>query len=158
MSLEPHWAWLLVGVILATAELAVPGAFLIWIAAAAVLTGVAALVLGVPLGAQLLLFALFSVASVMLGRRFAGNAPVADPMLNDRAARLVGETVVVVEAIHDGRGRVKVGDGVWPARGPDADAGARVRVTGSDGTCLRVEPVAGSTLPKPDDAPFNPPM
>jgi inner membrane protein len=142
MSLEPHWAWLLAAVVLATAELAVPGAFLIWIAAAAALTGVAALVLGVPLGAQLLLFCLFSVASVLLGRRYAGaGGPSADPLLNDRAARLVGETVVVVDAIRDGRGRVKVGDGVWPARGADANEGARVRVTGAEGTCLRVEPV-----------------
>lgn len=142
MNLEAHWVWLLVAVVLAIAELAVPGAFLIWLAAAAALTGVAALVLGVPLAAQLVLFALFSVACVVLGRRFAGNAPAADPMLNDRAARLVGETVVVTEAIRDGRGRVKVGDGVWPARGPDAETGERVRVTGADGTCLRVEPLA----------------
>ena len=62
-------------------------------------------------------------------------------MLNDRAARLIGETLVVVEAIEDGRGRVRVGDGAWPARGPDAAAGTRVRVTGADGACLHVEPV-----------------
>jgi membrane protein implicated in regulation of membrane protease activity len=142
MSLDAHWAWLLAALVLATAELAVPGAFLIWIAAAAALTGVAALVLGVPFGAQLLLFALFSVASVLAGRRYAGaGGPSADPLLNDRAARLTGETLIVVDAIRDGRGRVRVGDGVWAARGPDADAGARVRVTGADGTCLRVEPL-----------------
>lgn len=148
MNLDAHWMWLLAAVVLGIAELAVPGAFLIWIAAAAALTGVAALLLGIELGPQLLLFALLSVACVLLGRRYAGtSAASADPMLNDRAARLVGETVLVVEPIRDGRGRVKVGDGVWPARGADAEAGARVRVTGADGTCLRVEPVASLSAP-----------
>lgn len=141
-GLDPHWWWLAAAILLAMAELVVPGAFFIWLAAAAALTGVAALVLGVPLAFQFALFALFSIGSVYFGRRWYGDAvPSSDPLLNDRAARLVGETLVVVDAIENGRGRVKVGDGVWPARGPDADVGARVRVTGADGTCLKVEPV-----------------
>ena len=140
--MDEHYWWLAAAIVLAIAERVVPGAFLIWIAAAAALTGVAALLLGIPLAVQFVLFGLFSVASVYFGRRFYGNAvESSDPLLNDRAARLVGETVVVVEAIEHGRGRVKVGDGVWPARGPDADAGARVKVIGADGACLKVEPV-----------------
>lgn len=140
--MDAHWWWLTAAIVLAIAELVVPGAFLIWIATAAALTGVAALLIGVPLAGQFVLFALLSVASVYLGRRIYGEAvPSGDPMLNDRAARLIGETLVVVEAIEDGRGRVRVGDGAWPARGPDAAAGTRVRVTGADGACLHVEPV-----------------
>lgn len=140
--MDAHWWWLTAAIVLAIAELIVPGAFLIWIATAAALTGVAALLIGVPLAGQFVLFALLSVASVYLGRRIYGEAvPSGDPMLNDRAARLIGETLVVVEAIEDGRGRVRVGDGAWPARGPDAAAGTRVRVTGADGACLHVEPV-----------------
>ena len=140
--MDAHWWWLAGAIVLAIAELVVPGAFLIWIATAAALTGVAALLIGVPLAGQFVLFALLSVASVYLGRRIYGEAvPSGDPMLNDRAARLIGETLVVVEAIEDGRGRVRVGDGAWPARGPDAAAGTRVRVTGADGACLHVEPV-----------------
>ena len=34
-----------------------------------------------------------------------------------------------------------LGDGVWNARGPDADVGAKVRVVGAEGTCLKVEPL-----------------
>jgi hypothetical protein len=49
--------------------------------------------------------------------------------------------VLVVAAIDNGEGRVKVGDSVWSCRGPDAPEGARVRITGADGSCLRVEPV-----------------
>jgi membrane protein implicated in regulation of membrane protease activity len=36
---------------------------------------------------------------------------------------------------------VKVGDSVWSCRGPDAAEGARVRIVGADGSCLKVEPV-----------------
>lgn len=43
------------------------------------------------------------------------------------APLFVGETVTVVEAISNGRGRVKVGDGVWIAKGPDAAVGKRNR-------------------------------
>src|SRR5690606_18999023 len=96
-----------------------------------------------PLAFQLLLFALFSLGSVYAGRRWYIRHPVesSDPLLNDRAARLIGQTVVVVTAIENGTGRVKIGDSVWNARGPDCEEGARVRVIGSDGSCLNVEPM-----------------
>ncbi len=140
-GLEPHWLWLIVAVVLGIAELLVPGVFLIWLAAAAALTGLAALIFGLPLAFQFAVFALLAIASVYFGRRWYANNPVesSDPLLNDRAARLIGEHVVVVGAIENGQGRVRVGDGVWPARGPDAAEGNWVRVTGADGTCLRVE-------------------
>jgi membrane protein implicated in regulation of membrane protease activity len=67
--------------------------------------------------------------------------PSADPMLNDRAARLVGRTVVVTQAIVNGEGRVRVGDSVWSCRGPDCAEASRVRIVGADGSCLKVEPV-----------------
>ena len=55
---------------------------------------------------------------------------------------------MVVTAIENGEGRVKVGDGVWAARGPDAPAGARMVVVGAEGTCLTVEPVKAVEGPK----------
>jgi membrane protein implicated in regulation of membrane protease activity len=122
-GLEPHWVWLVVAVALGIAELLVPGVFLIWLAAAAALTGLAALIFGLPLAFQFAMFALLAIASVYLGRRWYANNPVesSDPLLNDRAARLVGENVLVVEAIVNGRGKVQVGDSVWLARGADAE-------------------------------------
>ena len=142
-GLEPHWMWLIAAAILGIAELLLPGVFLIWLAAAAAVTGLAALLLGIPLAFQFGLFALLAIAATYAGRRWYTNNPVesSDPLLNDRAARLVGETVVVVGAIENGVGRVRVGDSVWNARGPDAEPGARVRITGAEGTCLQVEPV-----------------
>ena len=148
-GIEPHWLWLIAATLLGIAELMVPGVFLIWLAAAAALTGLAAMILGIPLAFQFALFALLAIGTVWYGRRWYAANPVesSDPLLNDRAARLVGETVVVVSAIEDGRGRVKVGDSVWPVQGADAPVGARVRITGAVGACLRVEPVAPQRLP-----------
>lgn len=128
--LEDHWAWLVFAALLGIAEVMIPGVFLIWIAIAAAITGLAALALPIGLPLQLLIFAALSIAAVWAGRRWYVDHPVAstDPLLNDRTARLIGQTVTVVEPIVGGEGRVKVGDSVWTALGPDADAGARVRV------------------------------
>lgn len=141
-GLEIHWWWLLAAAVLALVELLVPGIFSIWIAAAAAATGVAVIVFGIPIAFQLALFALLCIAAVYGGRRWYERNPVdsSDPLLNDRTARLAGQVVTVVGAIENGEGRVKVGDSVWTARGPDAPEGAHVRITGADGQCLRVEP------------------
>ena len=134
--------WLSIGVVLCIAELLVPGVFLMWLGIAALLTGLAVFILPIPLAAQLLMFALLSVATVYAGRRWSSSddIPSDDPMLNDRLARLVGEPVVVEEAIIGGRGRVRVGDGVWPASGADAAAGTRLTVTGAANGTLIVGP------------------
>jgi membrane protein implicated in regulation of membrane protease activity len=71
-----------------------------------------------------------------------GSPPSDEPALNRRGAQLVGETVVVDQAIEaGGRGSVRAGDTVWPAEGEVAVAGARVRVTGAKGNVLTVERV-----------------
>lgn len=151
---EPQWLWLIAATLLAIAELLVPGVFLIWIAAAAAATGFATLIFGVPIAFQLALFALFSIGSVYSGRRWYAGNPVesSDPLLNDRTARLIGRTVTVTSAIAHGEGRVRIGDSVWPCRGPDSPEGSQVRIVGTEGTCLRVEPVAVLDPPRHGEA------
>lgn len=142
-DLDPHWMWLLGAILLGIAELIVPGVFLIWLAAAAAATGLLTLAFGIALPFQFAVFALLAIAAVYLGRRWyvANPMPSADPLLNDRAARLTGRTVVVTQAIENGEGRVRVGDSVWSCRGMDCAEGSRVRITGADGSCLKVEPL-----------------
>jgi inner membrane protein len=140
-NLAPHWMWLTLGAALGAAEVLVPGFFLIWLAVAAIITGLLAAVLPIGIFGQVMIFAILAVASVYAGRRwFAANPIVSsDPNLNNRGARMIGEIVTVVEAITNGHGRVKVGDSVWNARGSDVPVGANVRVTGADGSTLLVE-------------------
>ncbi|MFS2111831.1 NfeD family protein [Sphingomonas sp. Sphisp140] len=139
----PGLAWLILAAVLAIAELLAPGIFLVFIAAGAAVTGVVTLLVpAFDLVFEVFLFAAASAAAVAVGRRWYRQNPVpsADPLLNDRVARLIGQVVTVVEPITAGRGRVKVGDGEWPASGPDTPAGAHVRITGARGGSLDVEP------------------
>ena len=150
-TIEPYVAWLVAGLLLASAEMLVPGIFLMWLGFAAIITGVAAYLLPIGIEVQLTMFAVLAVVSVFAGRRWSGSNDIAsdDPLLNDRLARLVGEMVVVDDALADGRGRVRVGDGVWPAEGPDMAAGTLARVTGARSGTLLVEPLVITPAPTP---------
>jgi membrane protein implicated in regulation of membrane protease activity len=141
-GVDPGWMWLIGGVLLLILEVIAPGFFLVFIGAAAIATGLFTVLFGLGTAAQLALFVLYALVAVMLGRRFYANrtADSTDPLLNDRAGRLVGKVVSVVSDVDDHNGRVRVGDSEWSARGGPAAAGERVRITGIDGNCLTVEP------------------
>ena len=144
LHLDSDWFWLIGGVVLLIAELIAPGFFLVFIGAAALATGVFTLLFDLGPVPQLALFVLYALLAVMLGRRFYANraSDSGDPLLNDRARRLVGKVVTVVVAVDEHSGRVRVGDSEWSARGGPAAVGERVRITGVDGTCLNVEPLS----------------
>jgi membrane protein implicated in regulation of membrane protease activity len=95
--------------------------------------------IGLPL--QIVVFAVLAIAAVFSGRRYLRDHPIepVDPKMNDRGAQAIGEIVVVTSAIDTGRGRVRLGDSEWLAKGPDAEPGSRMRVSGHDGAILIVE-------------------
>ncbi len=141
-NLEAGWLWMIGGILLLIAEIIAPGFFLVFVGAAALATGAFTLLFDLGVPAQLTLFAIYSLVAVMIGRRVYANAAVdsSDPLLNDRAARLVGRSVTVIEPIDDHGGRVRLGDSEWSARGGPGSPGERVRITGVEGNCLLVEP------------------
>ena len=143
LPIEPGWLWLIGGVLLLIAEVIAPGFFLLFIGAAAMATGLFALLFHLRLVPQLALFVIYAIVAVMAGRRFYANrnSESSDPLLNDPARRLVGKVVTVVAAVDEHHGRVRLGDSEWSARGHPAQVGERVRVTGVEGNCLQVEPV-----------------
>jgi membrane protein implicated in regulation of membrane protease activity len=138
---DPHWAWLALGLVLAVGEMTIPGVFLIWMAGAAVITGLVTWVVPLSVPLQVVLFAVLSVGAVFIGRNWLRANPIepADPLMNDRGARAIGETVVVTQVIEGGEGRVKLGDSEWIAKGPDAEPGTRMRVAAHNGSILMVE-------------------
>ena len=142
-DIEPYAAWLAAGVILCIIELVAPGVFLLWVGFAALLTGALTFLLPISFEWQLLIFAVTAIASVYVGRRWSSSDAIEtdDPLLNDRLARMIGETATMVTAMHDGVGRARVGDSVWTVEGPDASAETAMRITGSRGTSLTVEPL-----------------
>lgn len=144
MNLEEHagFIWLILAALLAITELMIPGVYLTFVALGAAATGVLALLFP-ELGmiGQLVSFAAWSTVAVLLGKRWYNTNPVpsADPDLNNRAARMIGQSVTVVEPLVGGAGRVRVGDGEWPAEGPDLAAGEKARIVDVRGGVVRVE-------------------
>ena len=146
-DLEAGWMWAIGGLLLLIAEMVAPGFFLVFIGAAAIATGLFTLMFDLGLAPQLVLFVIYTALAVLAGKRWYAQ-PVhgdLDHSLNDPSRRLLGKSVVVVDAVDEHSGRVRVGDGEWPARGGPAAPGERVKVVGVDGNCLTVEPVR--TLP-----------
>ena len=140
-NLDYHWWWVGAGALLGILEILLPGIFLIWVALAAWITALLTWVLPIPIAIQLLIFVVLAFAIVWAGRQVYARNPVesADPNLNVRTSRLIGQVVTVESAIAHGKGRVRVGDGVWNAAGPDAPSGAKVRIVAADGALLTVE-------------------
>jgi len=142
-GIEAHWLWFAAGLILAGLEMVVPGVYLMWLAMAALATGVITLVALPSLAVQVTSFIFLSLIFAFSARRMLRDRPIvsSDPLLNNRGGRLTGQTALVTQALVSGSGRIKVGDSEWIARGPDMAVGERVRITGSDGSELLVEPV-----------------
>ncbi|MGD0184174.1 MAG: NfeD family protein [Roseiarcus sp.] len=140
-ALDIYVVWLVVGFALCAAETLVPGAFLIWIGAAALAVGVVEFFLPLALTPQLLLFAALVVALVFVGKRVYGSLDAGTPQLPlSRAHALIGKEFFLDEAIVHGFGRIRVGDSVWRVAGEDLPAGAKVRVVAvEDGAGVRVE-------------------
>ncbi len=145
------WSWVILGLLLLSLETVVPGVHFVWFGLAGVATGVLTLLVGsagaeyaaaFPWQLQIIAFALISFVTVYLVRNvFAdGNGKTDAPSLNERARQYVGQSTVVVVPISGGRGKIKVGDSLWQAEGPDLAEGARVRITGVNGSVLVVEP------------------
>ncbi|MBS0456711.1 MAG: NfeD family protein [Proteobacteria bacterium] len=135
-------AWASAAVVLAVAEIVAPGAFMLWLGFAA--AGVFALVLVIPdLAAiwQAVAFVVLSIGTVSLyWKVFRKRRAKSDqPLLNRRAAQLIGQVHRLETAIVNGRGRVQIGDAFWAVEGADAPAGTRVRVVGVHDMTLRVE-------------------
>jgi inner membrane protein len=135
------WNWFVVAVALFALESVVPGVHFVWFGIAAVIVGALGLTIDIAWEWQLITFAIISCITVFFARRYASPQVAASdqPELNLRAEQYVGRVVMVEEAISDGRGKVRVGDTVWNAQGSDMPQGARVKITGTNGTCLLVE-------------------
>ncbi|ASY70434.1 NfeD family protein [Sinorhizobium fredii] len=139
------WSWWILGLALLAAEVMLPGVFLVWIGLAALITGGLSLLLWETAfwvwEAQVVVFALLSIAAVFIGRRFVVSSSKSDePLLNKRGESLIGRTALLEQPIAEGRGRIRLDDTTWAVEGPDLPAGTRVRIVASSGRQLTVEP------------------
>jgi membrane protein implicated in regulation of membrane protease activity len=143
-SLGP-WNWFILGVVLLVLETVIPGVHFLWFGIAAFIIGLLAFALDLAWQWQVLAFALLSVAALFWVRKYARpDVAISDqPDLNVRGQQYIGRSLVVDQAIQNGRGKARVGDSLWAVEGPDTPAGERVKVTGAKGTVLVVERAPG---------------
>ena len=137
------WHWLILGLLLALAEMATSGGFyLIFFGIGAMLVGLlAAFDLAGPVWMQTLLFSVLSVASLLLFRTRLLRAVQREPQ-SPPIDTLVGEVGSVVDALAPGVvGRVELRGTVWSAKtSTELAAGSRCRVIRVEGLLLHVEP------------------
>ena len=135
------FAWAAIALVLFALEALAPGAFMLWLGFAATAVFFAVLLVpGIPLLAQAAAFVALSFVSIQVYRsRFRKREPASDqPMLNRRAAQLVGRVVPLERGIVNGRGRVQIADAFWDVSGPDLPTGAAVRIVAAHGMTLEV--------------------
>lgn len=136
------WAWFVLGGVLLVAEIAAPGAFLLWLGLAALVTGALAYVVNLAWQGEVLSFAALAVVAVLVGRRISPAPGRASdrPFLNRRAEGFIGRVFTLETPLVGGVGRVRIDDTVWRIEGPDMAAGEDVRVVAVDGVVLKVAP------------------
>lgn len=139
-----HWSWIVAGLVLLALELFLPGGILLWMGISGIVTGLLTMVQPMAWPLQWLIFGGLSLASIAVWLRLMRDRPVTSdrPFLNRRGDSLVGQEAVLEQAIVMGFGRVVLGDTVWRVAGPDLPLGQRVRIVGSAGAVLNVEPIA----------------
>jgi membrane protein implicated in regulation of membrane protease activity len=135
------WNWFILGGLLLAVEIIAPGTFVLWLGLSAILVGLISLLVAWPWQAQLVGFAVLSIASIIVWRRLSPKVDEVrtQPFLNRRAESFVGRVFTLEKPIVDGSGTVRIGDTVWQVRGPDLPGGSRVKVTEADGATLVVE-------------------
>lgn len=136
------WHWGIIAAVLIILEMFVPGAFLIWLGVAAAVNSILLVFFpGMSWETQFVIFAIVSVASIVLFRRWSDKNPETtdQPSLNRRGEQYVGRTFTLAEPIVNGQGKLRVDDSTWKIEGDDCASGIQVRVTGVDGVVLRVQ-------------------
>jgi membrane protein implicated in regulation of membrane protease activity len=139
---QPFWFWAALAAALLAIEVVTGSGWLLWASASAGATAVATAVFDVSFPGALLVFALLTLFSTLLARRYLPrplNGEGAD--INDNVARLVGHRGSVVQTFAGRSGRVFIDGKEWAAEldeGEALEAGVAVEVTGVAGARLKV--------------------
>jgi len=149
LDILTFWHWMVLGIALIVIELLAPGIWFLWLGIGAISTGLIVLFLpDLSWRLQAVVFSGFSVVSIMLGRMIMHKTKQAEehPTLNRRIERYMGRVFVLENDTNLGYGDVRIGDSIWRVQLTDATtqlaAGAKVVVTGVDGSTLKVDPTA----------------
>ena len=139
------WHWIILGLCLTMAELAVPAFFIVWFGIGALIVGLALLAIpDLGIATQLLLWAALSAGLVIFWFRYL--KPKTMTAVGTSTAHVTGEVGVLVSDLSpNSRGQVRfqkplLGSDIWECYA-DASikAGERVRIVAVEGSFVKVE-------------------
>jgi len=131
IAAHPIWAWMAVGAVFLAVEIATGSGWLLWPAGSAALTGLLTLFLPMSTPAAVAVFAVLTIITTYVGRRYLRGAQPGASDVNNPLTRLVGHRGEAVAAFEGEDGRVFVDGKEWSAvlAGPGPlSAGAKVEV------------------------------
>jgi membrane protein implicated in regulation of membrane protease activity len=140
IELLTPWHWLTAAVIIIVIEMLMGTYYLLWVGFAAAVTALIQWVFGIGWQAQIIVFFIFSMVSIVAWHYYAKNNPEVDsmPNLNKRGRQIIGRTFNLSHAIINGVGKINVDDSTWKVEGEDLPVGTQVKVTDIRGTILKV--------------------
>lgn len=136
-----HWHWLVMAVVLVVLEVFMPSAFFLWFGVSAGIVGLLLWMMpGMSWEVQIIIFSILSISSIVAWRMYLKKSPTETdhPKLNRRGEQYVGRVFTLEQGIENGTGKIRVDDTNWKIIGEDLPVGAKVRVTGVEGTVLTV--------------------
>ncbi|MGP1126824.1 NfeD family protein [Serratia sp. CY56464] len=148
IAANPLWFWLSLGGVLLAAEMLGAGGYLLWSGVAALLVGV--LIWLLPQLSWAWQSATFAVLTVVVAylwwywlRRRPAAASGGSPVLNQRNRQLIGTRATLTEPMHNGMGRINIGDSSWRAQAAeDLPAGTEVEVVAVEGVTLVIRAIS----------------
>lgn len=137
------WVWTGLAAALLTAEVVTGSGWLLWAAASAAIVALATPLLGLAPWMAVLAFALLTLASSLLARRYLPRSMIgAGGDINDNVGRLIGRRGVASHPFEGRQGRVAIDGKEWAAELESETtvllAGAEVEVVSVDGARLKV--------------------
>ena len=139
------WHWWVLAVFLLGIEILAPGFFFLWLSLSGFIVGtVLFLFPTTSLEIQLVIFAILSILSILIWRRYGlqHRTETDHPLLNKRGAQYIGRVFSLIEPIENGRGKIRVDDSIWTVQGEDCPLDTKVEVTSVDGTLFEVKLVS----------------
>lgn len=139
------WHWVVLGLCLAAAEMAVPAFFIIWFGIGAIGVGIALLIAPeLAVSTQFLIWAVLSM--LLVGIWFRYLKPKTMTGIGTSAANVTGEVgILVSDLCPDSRGQVRfqkpvLGSDRWECYADSRiKAGERVRIVAVEGNYIKVE-------------------
>ena len=119
MNIQPYMIWIILGVVFVILEFMLPGMIIIFFGIGAILTGIiTTFMLQDNYVAQMIIFLILSVLSLILLRKYMKNVLVGDTADNHQFSNdSIGEIAHVTQEINatEGKGQIKFRGSLWKA-------------------------------------------